>query len=132
MRLPSLSESILDNRRPAPVWNEPAHDYAYRTLRLDSAIGAESLTHAQTPSMSQAEFDAAAAKVKTFSRTPTSDEMLRLYGLFKQARATRRLCVLARRAGGGGFALDVPSALARTALRPMRTACQHEHFCALA
>jgi diazepam-binding inhibitor (GABA receptor modulating acyl-CoA-binding protein) len=32
-----------------------------------------------------AEFEAAAAEVKTFTKRPTNDELLQLYGLYKQA-----------------------------------------------
>ncbi|CAF1311012.1 unnamed protein product [Rotaria sordida] len=35
--------------------------------------------------MSQAEFDKAAEDVKNLSKKPTDDELLKLYGLFKQA-----------------------------------------------
>ncbi|KAF9167368.1 Acyl-CoA-binding domain-containing protein 1 [Actinomortierella ambigua] len=35
--------------------------------------------------MPSAEFDAAAAKAKTFTKSPTNDELLELYALFKQA-----------------------------------------------
>ncbi|CAF1113593.1 unnamed protein product [Rotaria magnacalcarata] len=35
--------------------------------------------------MSQAEFDRAAAEVKNLRKKPSDDELLKLYGLFKQA-----------------------------------------------
>ncbi|KAG0226903.1 Acyl-CoA-binding domain-containing protein 1 [Actinomortierella wolfii] len=35
--------------------------------------------------MPSAEFDAAAAKAKTFTKSPSNDELLELYALFKQA-----------------------------------------------
>jgi len=35
--------------------------------------------------MSQAEFDQAAEEVKKLSKKPSDDELLKLYGLFKQA-----------------------------------------------
>ncbi|KAF9088345.1 Acyl-CoA-binding domain-containing protein 1 [Mortierella sp. AM989] len=35
--------------------------------------------------MPSAEFDAAAAQAKTFTKSPTNDELLELYALFKQA-----------------------------------------------
>jgi len=35
--------------------------------------------------MDQQQFDAAVERSKTFTRRPTNEELLRLYGLFKQA-----------------------------------------------
>lgn len=40
--------------------------------------------------MSEADFEAAAAQVKAFTQRPTNEELLQLYGLYKQVRAKNR------------------------------------------